>query len=197
MILVEYKTRNKFCRKECIANIKVVKNLEKWTCSSTRHIFLSLLYEGKMKISRPSLRKTRDKGPLGRDPDRSWYHHHTTSMIKLFWSQSMAPWTSAAAYGQGDKFSVWPTTDMKLGKSGRCVGTRTGAGVTATLAQRFFGRSPWIHGLSSSTLICCRQCPWSHGWQPQKHYTCVEVTSAPFQVLNQWLLVPSSTTVVG
>ena len=26
------------------------------------------------------------------------------------------------------------------------VGTRTGDGDTATLAQSFFGRSPWLHG---------------------------------------------------
>ena len=37
-----------------------------------------------MKSSQPSLRETRDKQPLGRDRDRSWYHCHTTSMIKLF-----------------------------------------------------------------------------------------------------------------
>ena len=34
---------------------------------------------------------------------------------------------------QGEKFSVQPTTDFKLGTSGRRVGTRTGAGVIATL----------------------------------------------------------------
>ena len=36
---------------------------------------------------------------------------------------------------------------MKFGTSGRWVGTRTGAGVTATLVEEsFFGHSPWIHG---------------------------------------------------
>ena len=34
---------------------------------------------------------------------------------------------------QGEKFSTKPTTDVKLGTSGRWVGTQTGAGVTATL----------------------------------------------------------------
>ena len=34
-------------------------------------------------------RETRDKRPLGRDTDRSWYHRHTN--VKLFWSLSMAP----------------------------------------------------------------------------------------------------------
>ena len=41
-------------------------------------------------------RKTRDKRPLGRDPDRGWFHRH--SHVKLLWSQPMNPWTSAAAY---------------------------------------------------------------------------------------------------
>ena len=40
-------------------------------------------YEGKLKSSRPSLRETRDKRPLSRDPVRSWCHRHITSMMKL------------------------------------------------------------------------------------------------------------------
>ena len=54
-------------------------------------------------------------------------------MIKLSWSQPMAPWTTGSILGKGEKFSAWPTTDMKLGTSGHRVGTWTGAGVTATL----------------------------------------------------------------
>ena len=45
-------------------------------------------------------RGTRDKRSLGRDTDRSWCHRHTTNIIKLFWSQSLAPWASAAANWQ-------------------------------------------------------------------------------------------------
>ena len=41
-------------------------------------------------------RETRDKRQLDRESDRSWCHLHTS--VKLFWSQSMAPWTSAAAW---------------------------------------------------------------------------------------------------
>ena len=39
-----------------------------------------LLYVGKVKSYRFSLRlrETLDKRPLGRDPDRSWCHLHTT-----------------------------------------------------------------------------------------------------------------------
>ena len=56
-----------------------------------------MFYEGKVKSSQPSLRETRDNLPLGRDPDRGWCHRHTSVLAKLFWSQFMAPWTSAAA----------------------------------------------------------------------------------------------------
>ena len=63
-------------------------------------------YEGDLKSFRPSLRETRDKRPLDKESKRSWCHRHTTSMIKLFWSQPMGPWASASAYGQGEKFSA-------------------------------------------------------------------------------------------
>ena len=36
-------------------------------------------------------------------------------------------------------------TDATLGASGLWLGTRRGAGGTATLTERFFGRSPWLH----------------------------------------------------
>ena len=35
---------------------------------------------------------TQDKWPLARNPDRSWWHCHTS--LKVFWPQSMAPWTA-------------------------------------------------------------------------------------------------------
>ena len=38
--------------------------------------------------------ETRDKRPLGRNPDKSWCHLHTLTMIKLFWPEPMAQWTS-------------------------------------------------------------------------------------------------------
>ena len=49
------------------------------------------MYEGKVKNS--SLAYNRSET---RDPYRSWCHLHTS--VKLFWSQPMAQWTSAAAY---------------------------------------------------------------------------------------------------
>ena len=37
-------------------------------------------------------------------------------------------------------------TDATLAPSGLWLGTRTGAGGTATLTESFFGRNPWFHG---------------------------------------------------
>ena len=39
-------------------------------------------------------RETQDKRQLGRDPDRSWCHHH--SMINLSWVQPMPSWTTGS-----------------------------------------------------------------------------------------------------
>ena len=61
-------------------------------------------YQGKLKTSRPSLRETRDKRTLGRDPDRSWCHSHTS--VKLSWSKLMSPWTTGSIRWQGEKFSA-------------------------------------------------------------------------------------------
>ena len=37
-------------------------------------------YEGRVKSSRPSLRETRDKRKLGKDPDRNWCNCHNTNV---------------------------------------------------------------------------------------------------------------------
>ena len=50
--------------------------------------------------------ETRDKWPLGRDPDRNWCHHHTS--VKLFWSQPMTLWTSVATYELYTSVAVTP-----------------------------------------------------------------------------------------
>ena len=34
-------------------------------------------YKRKVKSSRPDLRENRDKRPMGRDPDKSWFHRHS------------------------------------------------------------------------------------------------------------------------
>ena len=48
-------------------------------------------HEGKVKVLDLvySRRETRDKQPLGRDPDRSQCHRQTS--VKLYWSQLMTP----------------------------------------------------------------------------------------------------------
>ena len=105
------------------------------------------------------LKGWQDKWPLGRKSDRSWYHRHTTSMIKLFWLQ---PWLHGYQRHHTDKVkSSRPSlqTEVKLGTSGHLGGTWTGAGVTATLVKNFLYHSPWIHELSGSTLVCCHQGP--------------------------------------
>jgi hypothetical protein len=61
------------------------------------------LYEGKGKVLCLAYVKLRTSGHWVGSPDRSWCHRHTTSMIRLFCSQPMAPWASAAAYGKGEK----------------------------------------------------------------------------------------------
>ena len=63
-------------------------------------------YEGGLISFWLSLPETLDKRLLGRESDKSWCHCYTMSMIKLSWSQPKAPWASAAAYWQGEKFSA-------------------------------------------------------------------------------------------
>ena len=72
-----------------------------------------------MKSSRPSLRETRDKRPLGRDPDRSWCHRHTMSMIKLLLvaahgSMDIGGSTRVSCYDQKSFFP--PTSFILLGR---------------------------------------------------------------------------------
>ena len=67
------------------------------TKSETDQLFLKCCYcycsskilskSRRVKSSRYSLRKTREKLPLGRDPDRGWHHRHTS--VKLF---GRSPW---------------------------------------------------------------------------------------------------------
>ena len=80
---------------------------------------------------------------------------------------SMPSVTSYCALYEGKvKSSSLAYNDVKLGTNGCWLGTRTGAGVTATLVYSFFGCSPWLH----------------EHWRQHtsiKLYTSVVVTSAP------------------
>ena len=71
------------------------------------------IYEGKVKISRPSLRETRDKRLLGRDLNRSWCHCHTS--LKLFLSQSMDPWSKRQHSRMLPSISMEPWAAIKQG----------------------------------------------------------------------------------
>ena len=44
-------------------------------------------------------------------------------------------------------------TDVTLGENDLWLGTRTGAGGTATLACSFFARSPWLHGQQGCAVL--------------------------------------------
>ena len=142
-------------------------------------------FEGGLKSFRPSVRETRDKRPLNRESDRSWCHRHTTS-IKSFFDRSL--WL----YGHRGQHTG-KVKSSRLDTRGRWVRTRTGAGVIATLLWSFLDRSPWIHGLSGTTLVNCRRCPGSHELRPKKLYHTRSVALAPASVWfpTQRSLVPS------
>ena len=50
-------------------------------------------------------RDTRGKWPLARNPNRSWWHHHTN--WKFFWPQPMAPWTTGPLGAVSHRFSFF------------------------------------------------------------------------------------------
>ena len=62
--------------------------------------------------------ETRGKRPLGRDPDKSWCHRHTS--VKLSWSKSMTPWTQAVAYecAAAQFMDQWAATKKVLHQCG-------------------------------------------------------------------------------
>ena len=68
----------------------------------------------KCSISAYNQRETGEKRPLGRDPDRSWCHLHTS--VKHFWAQSMAPWLSAAAYecAAAQSWDLWQISSLSF-----------------------------------------------------------------------------------
>ena len=55
--------------------------------------------------------ETRDKRPLGRDPDRSWCRHTT---VKLFQLQPMALWTAEAANEYTMSMEPWAVAKIAL-----------------------------------------------------------------------------------
>ena len=61
------------------------------------------MHEGKVKSSQPSLHETRDKRLLGRDPDKSCSHRHTS--VKLFWLETWAATKKALHWCRDDTSS--------------------------------------------------------------------------------------------
>ena len=72
--------------------------------------------------------------PLDRNPDRSWCHHHYEYDKAFLDAAHGSIWTTGSIQGH----NVLGVAYVKLGTSGRWVGTRTGAGVTSTLVKAFF-----------------------------------------------------------
>ena len=136
-------------------------------------------YEGKVKSFRPNLRETRDNLPLGREPERRCCNRHTTNMIKLFLSQTIAI--------SGSIRARWKVLGLAYNRRGTRDKQPLGRDPDRSWCHRptnvkHFGRSPRIHVLSGNTLVCYRRGPWSHGLRPKNIYTSVAVTSAPFWV---------------
>ena len=66
------------------------------------------------------------------------------------------------------KFVAWPTTDVKLGTSDRCVGTRT----AAHWYKSFFVAAHDSMDIGGSIWVCCRSVHWSIGCD-QESFTLV------------------------
>ena len=126
-----------------------------------------------MKSSRSRLRETQDKRPLDRDPGQELVSPPHYEYDKAFFFAALGSMGISNSIGHGEKFSAKPTTGgtRTIGTRGRWIGTWTGVGFTVTLVLSFFDRSPWIHGLSGSTLVCYRRRPLTHGLRPKKLYT--------------------------
>ena len=79
--------------KQLLGNSTVVtcQQIARFLIEKVTFYLFPYVYEDTVKSSRPSLCETRDKRPLGRDPDKSLSHRHTS--VKLSWSQPMDPWT--------------------------------------------------------------------------------------------------------
>ena len=62
----------------------------------------------RMKISNKLNKITPNKGkwPLARNPDKSWWHRHTS--LNLFWPQPIAPWTTDLGS------EIWTLRDDKV-----------------------------------------------------------------------------------
>ena len=101
--------------------------------------------------------ETMYKRPSCRDPERTWYHLHTR--VKLFWSQPMAPWTSAAAYqcAAPQFMEPWAATKKDLHQCGGDTSSCLGPYPMAACPEFYIGCRL---GREIFTLpLCCHRCP--------------------------------------
>jgi len=136
-------------------------------------------------------RETREKRLLGRDPDRSLCHLHTS--LKCFWSQSVPPWTSTAAYecAAAQSMDPWGATQKALQERSGDTSSCPAPYPTVACLEFHFGCRL---GRELFTVpVFCPLCSWSHGLRPKKlyHTRGVAVTPALFWFTNQRPLVPS------
>ena len=59
-------------------------------------------------------RNTREKWPMARNPDGSWWHRHTN--LKLFWQQLMSPWTQGMMNEDWTDHKLWKKRIVNLGR---------------------------------------------------------------------------------
>ena len=81
---------------------------ETWPFYYLNHFFLSKNNLPRYRPNIPSL--------------GSCHHSMARPLGSRMGEKPMAPWTSGAAYGQGENFSSYPTTDVKLGTSDLWIG---------------------------------------------------------------------------
>ena len=128
-------------------------------------------------------RETQDKRLLGRNPDRSRCHLHTS--LKLFGRSIRVRWKVLGLANNRRE-----TQDKRL--LGRNP-NRSLCHLHSSL--KLFGRSPWLHGHRPQHTLPLS--PWTHGLQSRRFYRSVVVIPAPVRVLTQRPFVPSFTSVVG
>ena len=119
-----------------------------------------LYYEGGLKSSSLAYnrRETRDKLPLGKEPDWSRCNLHTR--LKLFGSRSMATWISSAAYECAAAQSMHPWTAIKKTSQEGGGDISSCQGPYPTAAYPEFHVRCRLDGELFSLPVCCPRCSW-------------------------------------
>ena len=118
---------------------------------------------GQGESSRPSLRETRDKRPLGWDPDRSWCDRHTTEYDKafLFAAHDSIDWVAAHSYAAADFLGAMATTKNGLHWCGDDTSFCPGPYPTAACLEFHVGsKLGWTFHLA----LVCEKFDWLSAW---------------------------------